>query len=189
MSRCWLQLDMYEIYSWKCTTDSALYRKIVEQKRTIRFLLGLNKELDEVKGRLMGTKPLPTLREAFAEVRREESRKKLMLTSHHTTPTVEGSALYTHNSNPNNKPRKGRPWCDHCKRPGHMKETCWKLYGKPADWKPNQRPNERETRGHAAAAIDTNSTPDAFTKDQLDVLQKLFAQATNVQTIPKLLEQ
>ena len=62
MSRCWLQLDMYEIYSWKCTTDSALYKKIVEQKRTIRFLLSLNKELDAVKGRIMGTKPLPTLR-------------------------------------------------------------------------------------------------------------------------------
>ena len=63
-----------------------MYRKLVEQKRTIRFLLGLNKDLDEVRGRIMGIKPLPTIREAFAEVWREESREKLMMTDNHTTP-------------------------------------------------------------------------------------------------------
>ena len=101
-----------------------MYRKLVEQKRTIRFLLGLNKDLDEVRGRIMGIKPLPTIWEAFAEVQREESRKKLMMTDNHTTSAVEGSTLYTHNCSQNNKPRKGRPWCDHCKKLGHMNETC-----------------------------------------------------------------
>ncbi|KAL5569634.1 hypothetical protein UlMin_026209 [Ulmus minor] len=42
-----MQLDMFEIHSWKCSNDSVLYKKIVEQKRTFKFLLGLNKELDE----------------------------------------------------------------------------------------------------------------------------------------------
>ncbi|CAN1153368.1 GPI ethanolamine phosphate transferase 1 [Linum perenne] len=32
------------------------------------FLLGLTKDLDNVRGRIMGVKPLPTLREAFSEV-------------------------------------------------------------------------------------------------------------------------
>ena len=98
LTRCWLQLDMYETGSWKCPDDSTLYKKIVEGKRTIRFLLGLNKDLDDVRGRIMGIKPLPTIREAFAEVHREESRKKLMMTDNHTTLTTEGSALYTHDS-------------------------------------------------------------------------------------------
>ena len=101
-----------------------MYRKLVEQKRTIRFLLGLNKDLDEVRGRVMGIKPFPTIREAFAEVRREESRKKLMMTDKNITPAVEGSALYTHNPSQNNKAGKGRPWCDHCKKLGHVKATC-----------------------------------------------------------------
>jgi hypothetical protein len=48
--------------------------RIVEQKRTFKFLLGLNKNLDEVRGRIMRTKPFPNLREAFSEVRCEESR-------------------------------------------------------------------------------------------------------------------
>ena len=67
-----------------------MYRKLVEQKRTIRFLLGLNKDLDEVRGRIMGIKPLPTIREAFAKVRREESRKKLMITDNHTHLLLRG---------------------------------------------------------------------------------------------------
>jgi len=30
-------------------------------------------------------------------------------------------------------------WCDFCKKPYHTKETCWKIYGKPANWKPKNR--------------------------------------------------
>ena len=165
--------------------------------------MGLDKSLDVVRGRILATKPLPSLHEAFSEVRREESRRKVMLGKPELPTTIEGSGFVSHNSlqediapvqaynsrgpshNPNdNRTRRGRPWCEHCQKPGHIKDTCWKLHGKPADWKPNRRPNERETRGHAAAAIDTKPTPDPFTKDQLDVLQKLFAQATNVQTSP-----
>ena len=76
LTRYWQHLDMFEIYSWKCPDDSALYKKIVEQKRTFKFLLGLNKDLDEVRGRIMGIKPLPTIREAFSEVQRERAEEK-----------------------------------------------------------------------------------------------------------------
>ena len=52
--------------------------------------------------------------------------------------------------------KKGRPWCEHCRRMGHIKDTCWKLRSKPADWKPNcYTPNNRE---------------------QLEMLQKPFSQ-------------
>lgn len=26
-------------------------------------------------------------------------------------------------------------WCDHCNKPHHSRETCWKIHGKPANWK------------------------------------------------------
>lgn len=29
-----------------------------------------------------------------------------------------------------------KQWCDHRHRLYHTKETCWKLHGKPANWKP-----------------------------------------------------
>ncbi|KAL5563644.1 hypothetical protein UlMin_033391 [Ulmus minor] len=153
LTRYWQQLDMFEIHSWKCSNDSVLYKKIVEQKKTFKFLLGLNKELDEVR------------------VRREESRKKMMMSDNLSTSTVEGSALYTHNSSQDNKSRKGRPWCEHCKKPGHTKETCWKIHGKPADWKPNRARNDWETRANAAATSSNNSDTSPFTREQIEALK------------------
>ena len=118
---------------------------------------GLNKSLDEVCGRILNTKPLPNLQEVFAEVRREESRKQVMMgptTEHPFTPTR--SALIFQQDRPHDpialvargdsRQRKGRPWCDHCHKTGHTKDTCWKLHGKPTNWKPATK-TDRETRG------------------------------------------
>ena len=84
-----------------------------------QVLIGLNKDLDEVRGRILGTKPLPTIHEAFAEVKREESWKKLMLGKQTAAATTESSALAARGQSSNNggnqQQRKGRPWCDHCK--------------------------------------------------------------------------
>ena len=59
-----LSLQVYQIYPCKCSNDTTLYKKIVE-KRAIKFLIRLDKDLDEVRGRIIGTKPSPTLQEAF----------------------------------------------------------------------------------------------------------------------------
>jgi hypothetical protein len=151
LCRHWQHLDMFEIHSWNCPKDTILYRRIVEQKRTFKFLLGLNKNLDEVRGRIMGTKPLSNLREAFSEVRREESRKKVMMGPHNSAHIMERFALVARgysNSNYDNRQRKGRPWCDHCNKPGHVKENCWKIHGKPADWKPSKSVNDKDRRAN-----------------------------------------
>jgi len=52
---------------------------MLDKERVFDFLHGLNIELDEVRGRLLGAKPFPSIQEDFAELRREESRKKVML--------------------------------------------------------------------------------------------------------------
>ena len=75
LTRYWQHLDMFEIYSWKCLDDSALYKKIVEQRRTFKFLVGLNKQLDEVRGRIMAIKPLPTTQEAFRSSKGGKSKE------------------------------------------------------------------------------------------------------------------
>ncbi|XP_042377271.1 beta-galactosidase 8-like isoform X2 [Zingiber officinale] len=70
---------MFETPEWKCTEDKNCYRKIVETKRAFKFLSGLDKSLDEVRGRILNTNPLPSLREAFVKVRQEESHKRIMM--------------------------------------------------------------------------------------------------------------
>ena len=48
LTRNWQQLDMFEEYDWNCPEDGIKYQKIIEKKRLYKFLLGLNKDLDEV---------------------------------------------------------------------------------------------------------------------------------------------
>ena len=50
----WQQLDKFEELEWDCPRDRIMYKKIHEKKRTFKFLLGLNKNLDEVCGRILG---------------------------------------------------------------------------------------------------------------------------------------
>ncbi|XP_062109391.1 uncharacterized protein LOC133819988 [Humulus lupulus] len=178
LTRFWHQLDLFETYSWKCADDTALYRSIVEKRRSFKFLHGLNKELDAVRSRIMSIKPLPTIKEAFSEVRHEESRKKVMMGASPLPSTQESSALAARGQ------QKGRPWCDHCRKPGHFRETCWKLHGKPADWKLKSW-KDKESHGNVAATLNTaavigngdTSDSSPFTKAQLEALQKLLSQS------------
>ncbi|RVW56445.1 Retrovirus-related Pol polyprotein from transposon RE1 [Vitis vinifera] len=180
LTRYWQHLDLFETHSWKCSDDAATYRKIVEQKRLFKFFLGLNRELDDVRGRIMGIKPLPSLREAFSEVRREESRKKVMMGSkEQPAPTLDASALAARsfNSSGGDRQKRDRPWCDYCKKPGHYKETCWKLHGKPTDWKPKPRV-DKDGRAYVATNFESTSVPEPspFNKEQMEMLQKLLSQ-------------
>nr|GLL35841.1 hypothetical protein CK203_090719 [Ipomoea trifida] len=183
LTRYWHQLDLFETPSWKCPEDAAKYRQIMEQKKLFKFLLGLNEELDDVRGRIMGTKQLLSPREAFSKIRREESRKKVMMGSkEQLASTLDSSALDVRSSNHNggDRQKRERPWCEYCKKLGHYKETCWKLHGKPADWKSKPR-FDRDNKAHVVSNIDNAHVPELspFNKEQMNLLQKLFSQVGN----------
>ena len=72
LTRHWQQLDVFEKYQWKCPKDGVLHKNIVEQKKIFKFLLGLNQQLDDVRGRVLAIKPLPSIREVF---QRSEGRR------------------------------------------------------------------------------------------------------------------
>ncbi|RVW48495.1 Retrovirus-related Pol polyprotein from transposon RE1, partial [Vitis vinifera] len=99
-----------------------------------------------------------------------------------SSKNLENSALVARGtqSNNNHQTKKNRPWCDHCRKLGHTKETCWHLHGKPAEWKPSRPQQNKEGRGYTAAAEEdtsgTISNPGPFSKEQLEALQKMFQQ-------------
>ena len=70
---------MFNEYKWKDPEDGAHYQKLLDNNRVFLFLAGLNVEFDEVRGRIIGRQPLPSINEVFAEVRREENRWMVML--------------------------------------------------------------------------------------------------------------
>ena len=66
---------------------------MIEKERVFEFLTGLNKELNEVRGRLLSRSPFLSIDDAFAEVRREEACKKVMLGNKSNSPgPMDGSA-------------------------------------------------------------------------------------------------
>lgn len=120
LTRLWQKIDLYDNHKWTCSTDGVLYKKIVETKRVFKLLSGLNKDLDEVRGRVLSIKPLPSLREAFSAIRHEKSRRKVMMggsTSNLSSTYSDGSALslsmntqsFAVKAYHDSRPRKTRP--------------------------------------------------------------------------------
>lgn len=121
--------------------------------------------------------------EAFSEVRREESRKQVMVGGKKDLikeNQSQNSALVTKKNESVIVDQRGtkkgdRAWCDHCQHPYHTKGTCWKLHGKPANWKPW---TQEEGRGFQANIEENKTVSSVFTKEQLDQLQVLISQST-----------
>ncbi|KAJ1416489.1 Gag-polypeptide of LTR copia-type [Sesbania bispinosa] len=177
LSRHWQQLDMYKDVQWSCTEDKKKYKELVEKDRIYKFLLGLNTELDEVQGRILGTKPLKTIQEVFSEVRREESRRKVMLGKSSAAPSIEGSAMAARGNQPRPSQKKNRPWCDHCKKLGHTKDTCWIIHGRPSEAKQTKN---LDSRGNT---VEVNSNPSPFSKEQMEALQKILQQTISTAAV------
>lgn len=73
-------MDLFRDYEWKSIEDYKHYKKVVEDNHIYKFLVGLKSELDEVRGRIIGRKPpLLPIGEIFSAVRREETRRNVML--------------------------------------------------------------------------------------------------------------
>ena len=81
----WQELDVSCEEEWECTGDNVRFKKKMENERVFEFLAGLNRELDDVRSRVLSRWPSPSIREVFSEVQREESRRKVMLREHLTS--------------------------------------------------------------------------------------------------------
>ena len=129
MVSLWQELEQCYNDEWECTGDSVKAMKKEESDRVYLFLAGLNKEFDEVRSRILSKNPLPTLRETFSEVRREETRRKVMLKPDLNTDQkgMESSALVVKKE----EEKRTKPWCEVCKKFWHTKDTCWEVHGKP----------------------------------------------------------
>lgn len=93
MVTLWQKLDSSSDENWECKGDSICYKLKLDSERVFEFLLGLNHELDEVRGRILDRRPLPPTREVFSKVCREEGRRTMMLRE--TGDSQSGSTLNT----------------------------------------------------------------------------------------------
>ena len=161
--------------------DVAKFVDLLERQRIFEFLVGLNPKLDQVRSRILGKFPIPSLNEVCSLVRNEESKiDAIMKTPYHDNSTL--NVAMENNSNTNKGGEKDTRWCDYCKRPKHTRKTCWKLNGRPQQGNKNgkfSKPSksfQAETVSGPASAANTVSTNEnlPFTKEQLDLLNKII---------------
>ncbi|XP_057982358.1 uncharacterized protein LOC131167576 [Malania oleifera] len=83
---------------------------------------------------------------------------------------------------PSQRPQRGKIWCEHCRKKGHSKNTCWEIHGKPADWRPRQYHKNRGYQANTGGSTkrpqgENNDTPSGsvFSLEQLDQLYKMFS--------------
>ncbi|KAL3733913.1 hypothetical protein ACJRO7_023290 [Eucalyptus globulus] len=201
LKRLWQELDVFNDHEWTCIEDGNRYRKIVEAERIYAFLAGLRDEFDEVRGRILEKQPLPPIGEVFSEVRREESRRGIMLGKSATggkDGSLKGSALTIFEDKKGHVPTtivseanvskipinlrrsdgKPRIWCDFCNKPRHTRETCWRIHGRPASTTSEaRRPTSfsRDNKSSQRMPITANeATAFSFNKEQLNHLLQLL---------------
>ncbi|KAL0556911.1 hypothetical protein IC582_005428 [Cucumis melo] len=84
-------MDLCRETVWDTSNDSTQYAKLEEVDRVYDFLAGLNHKFDNVCGRILRQRPLPSLMEVCFEVRLEEDRTNAMGVL--TTPTIDSAAF------------------------------------------------------------------------------------------------
>ena len=78
LNSIFLELDYHRPNDTESTNDIEKLRKRTIEDRIYIFLVGLDHNLDQVSGRILATSPLPSLEEAYSQVRHEEQRQFTM---------------------------------------------------------------------------------------------------------------
>ena len=122
LNSVFLELDYGRPNDMECTND---IEKHIVKDRIYIFLTGLDRNLDQVGGRILATSPLLSMEEAYSQVRREEQRQSTM----GIEDRLEASALTVQKNNSQPTPHI-RPsnhfshFCTHCNSTRHTKDVC-----------------------------------------------------------------
>ena len=76
----WREIDFCRPNPMECVADIGRYNSLIQEERVYTFLDGLDDRLDQIRSDVLRMKPFPTVEEAYAYVRREDSRQSVMLT-------------------------------------------------------------------------------------------------------------
>jgi len=162
MHAIWDQLALYEP-TWDSTIDARKFAEYRDRMRVMQFLMALNDEYEPVRASLLHRDPLPHLEVVVSELLTEETRLAT-LKAQRATPLVStpiDAVLATSGSSSWHK-----PYCTHCRRPGHRASNCYQLQSK----QPTGTNNRSRFRGAAArrpstaaSVIEDSSTSSSVT--------------------------
>ncbi|TYK05779.1 Beta-galactosidase [Cucumis melo var. makuwa] len=142
---------------WDTPNDGTQYAILEEADHVYDFLVGLNPKFDNVCGRILGQRPLPSLMEVCFEVCLEEDRTNAMGVL--TTPTIDSAAFSTRSSNHDSDKNNGKsiPMCEHCKKQWHTKDQYY-----PASTSQPTDPTASQTKTPTLGAIAQSGMPQSL---------------------------
>ncbi|PRQ51514.1 putative RNA-directed DNA polymerase [Rosa chinensis] len=167
LKNVWAEIDQRRPNKLKNAEDITWYQKEKELERVHQFLSGLDARHDSAKGELLRRQETPSLTEAFTYIRKDESQQDSTkaVYSEISSLTIQAKPPRAQGPPPGfSTPRSGlqpitqgsypgRSVCQHCKLPGHTKETCYKLVGYPAGYFSKPKPTEHRGRGKAVVNL------------------------------------
>ena len=128
--------------------------KITKRQRLMHCLMHLNDNYEAIRGQILLLDPLPNVNRAYSMIQRVEIQRNatgnitanrevaanvdVMKSSLHTFETSDANANVLairggQKGRMDFKKAKGKRFCDHCQRSGHMSDQCFKVIGY-LDW-------------------------------------------------------
>ena len=87
----WREIDFRRPNPMESAGDIQKYNALLQEDRVYIFLDGLDDRLDKIRSDVLQIKPFPTVEQAYAHVRREDTRQSVMLNN--TEPTSNSVLL------------------------------------------------------------------------------------------------
>ena len=85
LQKLWRKIDFRRPNPMKCGEDILIYKSNIQEDRVYVFLVGLDDRLDKSRSDVLQIKPFPSVEQAYAHVRREDTRQAVMLNNTETT--------------------------------------------------------------------------------------------------------
>ncbi|KAJ0471759.1 putative RNA-directed DNA polymerase [Helianthus annuus] len=176
----WGQLDQI-LQLPACSCNAAKdFNDFNHMIKLMQFLMGLDNMYQGVRTNLLMKETLPTVKEAFAIVSREESHRNysggnkknpnISFVSK-VSPSVEFKKT--------NKVLNQNLKCTHCNKVGHTVEKCFEIIGYPSWMKPPRGNQGKKSSSSNSSKVDESSVPiTALTSDQLTKLLSLITDRT-----------
>ena len=138
----WRKIDFRRPNPMECAADIQKYNSILQEERVYIFLDGLDDWLDNIRSDVLQLKPFPTVEQAYAHVKREDTRQVVMASRVENASSSAAMAtkgvkpgqpqtLVKLGSSTKTKCQTNEGKCTHCGNTQHTRDTCFKLHGYP----------------------------------------------------------
>lgn len=168
----WREIDFRRPNPMECPNDIQKFNSLLQEERVYIFLDGLDDRLDNIRSDILQLKPFPTIEQAYAHVRREDTRQTVMTSG--AENITSGAVMATkgskfgqlptlvagkNNSFSKSKGSSDGGRCTHCGNVRHTRDTCFKLHGYPEWWHELQAKKKKDNttleEGTGKAAVVT----------------------------------